>query len=77
MDWLQGKPLLTFMEHTRSSDAQSSLACNMFRAWYVPFYGYGIIHGDPHLGNYTVRPTISTLNLLDFGCIRMFRADAS
>ena len=29
--------------------------CNMFRAWYVPFYGYGVIHGDPHLGNYTVR----------------------
>ena len=26
----------------------------MFRAWYVPFYDYGVIHGDPHLGNYTV-----------------------
>ena len=44
----------------------------MFRAWYVPFYGYGVIHGDPHLGNYTVRDDLD-LNLLDFGCIRVFR----
>ncbi len=44
----------------------------MFRAWYVPFYGYGTIHGDPHLGNYTVRAD-QGVNLLDFGCIRVFR----
>ena len=43
----------------------------MFRAWYVPFYRYGVIHGDPHLGNYTVRPD-GSVNLLDFGCIRVF-----
>ena len=41
--------------------ARNAIARNMFRAWYVPFYGYGVIHGDPHLGNYTVRPdTAST-----------------
>jgi predicted unusual protein kinase regulating ubiquinone biosynthesis (AarF/ABC1/UbiB family) len=43
----------------------------MFRAWYVPFYFYGVIHGDPHLGNYTVRED-DAINLLDFGCIRVF-----
>ena len=46
----------------------------MFRAWYVPFYNYGVIHGDPHLGNYTVRDDLD-LNLLDFGCIRVFRPE--
>jgi predicted unusual protein kinase regulating ubiquinone biosynthesis (AarF/ABC1/UbiB family) len=45
----------------------------MFRIWYLPFYYYGVIHGDPHLGNYTVAPD-NTVNLLDFGCIRVFRA---
>jgi predicted unusual protein kinase regulating ubiquinone biosynthesis (AarF/ABC1/UbiB family) len=40
----------------------------------VPFSYYGVIHGDPHLGNYTVRPDCS-INLLDFGCIRVFRPD--
>ena len=43
----------------------------MFRAWYVPFYRYGVIHGDPHLGNYTVR-TDGSVNLMDFGCVRIF-----
>ena len=43
----------------------------MFNAWYVPFYEYGVIHGDPHLGNYTVRED-HTVNLLDFGCVRVF-----
>jgi predicted unusual protein kinase regulating ubiquinone biosynthesis (AarF/ABC1/UbiB family) len=45
----------------------------MFRAWYVPFYFYGVIHGDPHLGNYTLKPD-GSVNLLDFGCIRIFGA---
>ena len=38
-----------------------------------PFYRYGVIHGDPHLGNYQVRPD-GTVNLLDFGAIRVFGA---
>jgi predicted unusual protein kinase regulating ubiquinone biosynthesis (AarF/ABC1/UbiB family) len=45
----------------------------LFRAWYVPLYRYGVIHGDPHLGNYQVRPD-GTVNLLDFGAIRVFPA---
>lgn len=70
MEWLQGKPLLDFK--AASQEERNRLAMRMFRAWYVPFYGYGVIHGDPHLGNYTVRDDLD-LNLLDFGCIRVFR----
>ena len=44
----------------------------MFYTWYRPFYKYGIIHGDPHLGNYTVRSDHS-INLFDFGCMRIFQ----
>jgi predicted unusual protein kinase regulating ubiquinone biosynthesis (AarF/ABC1/UbiB family) len=54
-------------------ETRNAVALNMFRAWYLPFYGYGVIHGDPHLGNYAVRPDHS-INLLDFGCIRVFPA---
>ena len=46
----------------------------MFRLWYVPFYFYGVIHGDPHLGNYTVRKDLG-INLLDYGCVRVFRPE--
>jgi predicted unusual protein kinase regulating ubiquinone biosynthesis (AarF/ABC1/UbiB family) len=70
MEWVDGRRILDFVaEHP---EARNELAMNMFRAWYVPFYNYGVIHGDPHLGNYSVRPDRS-INLLDFGCIRVFR----
>lgn len=69
MIWLQGDPLMQFK--TASQEDRNRLAMNMFHAWYVPFYEYGIIHGDPHLGNYTVREDLD-VNLLDFGCIRIF-----
>jgi len=51
--------------------ARNEIALRMFRIWYVPFYYYGVIHGDPHLGNYTVARD-HTVNLLDFGCVRVF-----
>jgi predicted unusual protein kinase regulating ubiquinone biosynthesis (AarF/ABC1/UbiB family) len=70
MEWLDGKPLLQFK--AASQEERNELALRMFRAWYVPFYNYGVIHGDPHLGNYTVRDDLE-LNLLDFGCIRVFK----
>ena len=69
MTWLEGKPLLDFQD--ADLEDRNRIAHNMFRAWYVPFYEYGVIHGDPHLGNYSVRPDL-TVNLLDFGCIRVF-----
>jgi predicted unusual protein kinase regulating ubiquinone biosynthesis (AarF/ABC1/UbiB family) len=73
MNWLQGTPLLPFIKAHGDQAMRDKIAYNMFRAWYVPFYFYGIIHGDPHLGNYTIRPD-GTVNLLDFGCIRIFQA---
>lgn len=67
--WLVGENILEYKEAPQ--EQRNTLAMNMFRAWYVPLYHYGVIHGDPHLGNYTVREDVS-LNLLDFGCIRVF-----
>ena len=71
MSWLDGRRLLEFKE--ADLETRNAIAQNLFRAWYVPFYDYGIIHGDPHLGNYSVREDLS-INLLDFGCIRVFRS---
>ncbi|MGE0736555.1 MAG: ABC1 kinase family protein [Alphaproteobacteria bacterium] len=69
MTWLDGKRLDAFGE--APVEMRNRIALNMFRAWYVPFYEYGVIHGDPHLGNYSARPN-GDINLLDFGCIRIF-----
>lgn len=74
MAWLEGKPVLDYTE--ASEEARNAIATCMFRAWWYPFSHYGIIHGDPHLGNYTVfeddagQP--AGLNLLDYGCMRSF-----
>ena len=85
MDWLEGRRLLEYkaapLEH------RNTIARAMFRAWWFPFSHYGVIHGDPHLGNYTIfehpsgdRPAAggavgapAGINLLDYGCIRTFR----
>ena len=71
MGWLTGAPILNYID--ANQDRRNQLAMNMFMAWYKPFYGFGLIHGDPHLGNYTVRDDAG-INLLDFGCIRVFPA---
>ncbi len=71
MTWLEGKSLLNFIASEDDINIRNQIAHNMFRAWYVPFYLYGVIHGDPHLGNYSIRPN-GDINLLDFGCIRIF-----
>jgi predicted unusual protein kinase regulating ubiquinone biosynthesis (AarF/ABC1/UbiB family) len=71
MTWLDGIPILDFIKNNPELEMRNLVAENMFRAWYIPFYLYGIIHGDPHLGNYSIRPN-GDINLLDFGCIRVF-----
>lgn len=72
MNWLEGEPLLAFRAHPLA--VRNRIAEAMFAAWWFPFSHYGVIHGDPHLGNYTVREDFG-LNLLDYGCIRSFRPD--
>ncbi len=67
--WLDGERILTFKD--ADTEVRNQIAMNMFRAWYVPLYNFGIIHGDPHLGNYSVKKDLS-INLLDFGCVRIF-----
>lgn len=70
MMWMEGRKLLDFKEH--ALDERNAIARTMFKAWWHPFSHYGAIHGDPHLGNYTVRDDLG-INLLDYGCIRTFR----
>lgn len=71
MSWLDGTPLLEAVKAPLA--VRNEIARHMFRAWYIPFYFYGVIHGDPHLGNYSIREDHG-INLLDFGCVRIFSA---
>jgi predicted unusual protein kinase regulating ubiquinone biosynthesis (AarF/ABC1/UbiB family) len=73
LGWLEGEKLLSFTE--ASQEARNRIAVAMFKAWWHPFSHAAVIHGDPHLGNYTVFSEDSEargINLLDYGCIRIF-----
>jgi len=70
--WMDGAKIMSFVDAPQ--EQRNTLALNMFRAWYVPLYYHGVIHGDPHMGNYSVR-TDNSINLLDFGCVRVFRPE--
>ena len=71
MTWLDGRPLMQVLAEDPPQEERNRIAEALFRAWYVPFYRYGVIHGDPHMGNYQVRSD-GSVNLLDFGAIRVF-----
>ncbi|RAI27664.1 ABC transporter ATP-binding protein [Rhodoplanes serenus] len=74
LDWLDGDKLLAFK--TADIETRNRLATALYRAWWLPFSRFGVIHGDPHLGNYTAyaKPDgeVVGINLLDYGCIRIF-----
>ena len=70
MSWLDGSGLLTFKN--ASLEVRNRVATLLFDAWWRPMTSIGVIHGDPHLGNYSLTPGAEQLNLLDFGCIRIF-----
>jgi predicted unusual protein kinase regulating ubiquinone biosynthesis (AarF/ABC1/UbiB family) len=73
LDWLDGTNMLA--HRNDPLEARNVLATAMFTAWWFPFSRFGVIHGDPHLGNYTVFArdrAPAGINLLDYGCIRIF-----
>ncbi|WP_262028652.1 ABC1 kinase family protein [Microvirga sp. Mcv34] len=73
LEWLEGEKILGFTESP--VEIRNRLAVAMFKAWWHPFSHAAVIHGDPHLGNYTVFSEggeARGINLLDYGCIRIF-----
>ncbi|MDG6093742.1 AarF/ABC1/UbiB kinase family protein [Acetobacter sp. AN02] len=71
MTWADGRSLKSVLAENPSQEIRNEIAKALFYAWYIPLYHYGVIHGDPHMGNYTVRAD-NGINLLDFGSIRIF-----
>lgn len=75
LEWFDGEKLLAFVK--ASAEERAELTRLLFEAWWRPFLRYGVIHGDPHLGNYSVVATgperrVQCVNLFDYGCVRIF-----
>ncbi len=73
MTWLEGERLLAFEDAPQ--ETRNNIARMLFWTWWGPMNTYGVIHGDPHLGNYQLTGGGTGVNLLDFGCIRIFPPD--
>ena len=70
MDWLEGRGLAAFKD--ADQETRDRIARILFEGWWTPLIHLGVIHGDPHLGNYSFTGEADRLNLLDFGCVRVF-----
>ncbi len=70
MSWLNGDPLTAY--ESADQETRNRIAGMLFWTWWGPMNAYGVIHGDPHLGNYQLTDGGQGVNLLDFGCIRIF-----
>lgn len=70
MTWLEGRGLMHWLEEPQ--ELRNRIAELLFKAWWGPMTHYGVIHGDPHLGNYALTDNAERLHLLDFGCVRVF-----
>ena len=72
MTWLDGRGLMHWLDEPQ--ETRNRIAELLFKAWWGPMTQYGVIHGDPHLGNYALTENAERLQLLDFGCVRIFPA---
>jgi predicted unusual protein kinase regulating ubiquinone biosynthesis (AarF/ABC1/UbiB family) len=70
MTWLEGRGLMSWLDAPQ--ELRNRVAELLFRAWWGPMTQFGVIHGDPHLGNYALNENAERLHLLDFGCVRIF-----
>lgn len=77
MQWLNGEKLTRF--ESAPQEARNAITVGLFEAWWRPFLRYGVIHGDPHLGNYAVAAKgreealeVEGIDLFDYGCVRVF-----
>ena len=70
LDRLHGPTLLEFAEDPDSpADARFRVASQVVAAIWGPFLRQGLIHADPHPGNYIVLPD-GRLGVLDFGATK-------
>lgn len=75
MEWLNGEDIKVIEE--KPEEIRNDFASLLFKAWYQPLYHYGVIHADPHMGNYKVNfnDNEPIIEIMDFGCIRIFNPE--
>lgn len=68
--WEPGDSLEVFLARNPSQAERDRAGAALFRASVRGFHELGLLHGDPHPGNYAFRD--GKVVLYDFGCVRRF-----
>lgn len=68
--WEPGDPFEVFLAKNPSQAERDRAGAALFRASVRGFHELGLLHGDPHPGNYAFRD--GQVVLYDFGCVRRF-----
>lgn len=71
LDFLEGPTLKDFLQTDAPNDARFRVSTQLIRAVLGPFFKGGLMHVDPHPGNYLVMPD-GRLGILDFGAVKQF-----
>lgn len=69
MELVEGVSLNTFANSDADNEARWRVGSQLTRAVLLPFVREGIVHGDPHPGNFLVRPD-GRMTVLDFGAVK-------
>jgi predicted unusual protein kinase regulating ubiquinone biosynthesis (AarF/ABC1/UbiB family) len=71
LELLEGETLKTFLAREASPEERWRVSRQLLLAIYGPFLAHGLIHADPHPGNFMILPD-GRLGILDFGAIKQF-----
>jgi predicted unusual protein kinase regulating ubiquinone biosynthesis (AarF/ABC1/UbiB family) len=71
MDRLDGYPLQDIMAPGVDQELKDWVALKLFRLIWRQMFDFGVLHADPHPGNYLVTHH-PKLGILDFGSVRVF-----
>ena len=74
LELLPGVTLKDWVPTRPTAEARFRVSQQLVRAIHGPFFLEGLIHADPHPGNFLVMPD-GRLGVLDFGSIKRFSAD--
>ncbi len=70
MTWLDGRGLMHFK--SAPLETRNRIAALLFEAWWAPMTHIGFFNVYANIVIYTLADDAERLNLLDFGCIRIF-----
>lgn len=73
LERLDGDHLAAFLKRRPSQDERDALATQLLDLFFLETLRLGLLHADPHPGNFLFLPG-GRIGLLDFGCVKGFDA---